>query len=770
MQPQAAAPQLRNGNGHGRAITAVVRKRNGQEVLFDRAKIAKAVSRCLLNSCDWTDSPETRQVVEQTTTQVEHLLLYLAPPITVEKIQDLVEQQLMALGYYDAAKQYILYREEHRKLREERPVDEAVKEAFEQGCRYFQGENRHVQIFQALDKFARFHYAAGRREVWPETVDRVMNYAVGHMAQHYPGAVGPQVWDELRRGLLHLEAAPSMRMIQMAGPALDRCQSGVYNCAYQALTEPRDLAEEMYLLCQGCGVGFSVEQQYVNKWPRIKRQRKGVAPEVFVVPDTTEGWCDALKLGMERWLEGYDVAYNYDLVRPAGAILRIKGGRASGPQPLKDCLTFTRNLILSRQRDWLRSIDLYDIACYVHRISGVGGVRRASGISLSDLDDEDMRHAKSGQFWNDNPQRNQANNSAVYEERPSPLEFLEEWMAMARSGSGERGIFNRGSLKTQFPKRRKHRGFTFGMNPCGEIWLRNKGFCNLSIGVLRRGLDWTEVCRRVVLATIWGTIQSTMTRFSYIGPEWQKNCEEERLLGVDLLGHMDYPELQPGAPQLAQRLAELKELASQTNVRWAQQLGINPSAAVTCGKPSGDSSVFFDCAPGFKAWHGEYFLRRCRVQAENPVGKMLKDQGVPSHVDYDKSGLLVLEFPCRAPEGALVLGGRSAVEQLEHWKQFKLHYTEHNPSVTIYVKDEEWLAVGHWVYENWDIVGGLSFLPYDGGVYPLAPYETITAEEYQQRMATFPEIDWSRIVRYEAEDMTTASQTYACTGGACELG
>ncbi len=774
MQPSVATALLRQpkSNGHARIRPLKVTKRSGDEVAYASDKIVQAVRRCFVNSCGMADDEETLGKARSVAAEVEHLLMVEHPPITVEKIQDKVEVILMAKGYFDAAKEYILYRENHRKLREEQEVDEVTKAIFAEGCKVFTGPNSTIQIFQAFDKFARFDWSAGRREVWPESVDRVIGYARDHMIASFGRPVlEPSMWDDMRQSLLRLEAAPAMRVVQMAGPALKRCQTGVYNCSFQFLREPRDLAEEMYLLCQGCGVGFSVEHQHaVDKWPRVKKQRANAKPETFVIPDTTEGWCEALRVGMETWLDGHDVVFDHSQIRPKGAVLKTKGGRASGPQPLLDCLTFARGRILARQGDRLTSLDLHDIACYTHRISGVGGVRRASGISLSDLDDVDLRQCKSGSGWREtNPQRDQANNSAVYDERPNAVEFIEEWLALAKSYSGERGIFNRGALRRQLPPRRKLGRYVLGCNPCGEIYLRHKQFCNLSIAVLRPDLSWEEVRRRVQMAAIWGTVQSTMTNFNYVGSDWKKNCEEERLLGVDLLGHMDYPALQPNAPDLAARLQELRDLAIQTNAEYAQTLGINASAAVTCGKPSGDSGVFFDCAPGFKPWHGQYFIRRARVQPDNPLAKVLRDQGVPCYDDAYKTGLWVLEFPCRAPEGALVLGGQSAIEQLEHWKVFKQNYTEHNPSVTIYVKDDEWLAVGHWVYANWDVVGGLSFLPYDGGVHTQLPFETISKEEYEQRMAAFPEIDWSRLVRYESEDMTTCHQQFACTSGACSL-
>jgi ribonucleoside-diphosphate reductase alpha chain len=412
------------------------------------------------------------------------------------------------------------------------------------------------------------------------------------------------------------------------------------------------------------------------------------------------------------------------------------------------------------------------MACMTHRIVQMGGVRRASGISYSDLDDLLMRHAKRGSSWlNDHPHRNQANDSTVYEEKPSALDFMDEWLALGRSGSGERGIFNAGSLHLQIPSRRKKtrlRG-----NPCGEINLRNCQFCNLSIAVIRADDTKEEIRRKVIIAAIWGTLQASMTDYLYLRKLWKENSEEEALLGVDLLGHLDHPLLRPDCPDKWEReqfLDELRQLVISTNREWARKIGINTSAATTCGKPSGDSSVFFDTAAGFKPYHGRYYLRRIRLKANNPIVQVLKEAGVPHTKDYDKSGLLVFEIPARSPENAILLGDQTAIQQLENWLVYKIHWTEHNPSVTIYVKDHEWLEVGNWVYSHWDEIGGLSFFPFDDSVYPQAPYQTIDESEYNRLMKNFPtEIDWSRIVFHEDSDMTELSSQYACTGGKCDV-
>jgi ribonucleoside-diphosphate reductase alpha chain len=558
-----------------------------------------------------------------------------------------------------------------------------------------------------------------------------------------------------------------MRCIQMAGPALERCQVGVYNCAFQFLKSPRDMAEELYILMQGTGVGFSVEYAHsVKFWPIVKRQQEDAVAH-HVIDDTTEGWCDAYKLGLETWLDGRDIEFDFSKIRKEGTPLKIKGGRSSGPGPLRDLLRFTRERVLVRQGTRLTSLDLHDINCYAHRIVQMGGVRRASGLSLSDLCDTQMRKCKDGEFWNTDPQRNQANNSAVYSDKPSPEEWKEEWDALSHSQSGERGIFNRGSLKKQFPARRETDGYLFGTNPCGEIVLRDKQFCNLSIAVVRPEDTLTEVIDKARCATIWGTLQATMTNFSYLSDEWKKNSEDERLLGVDLLGFLDSPLFQ--GEDAAQNLLTIRRHVRDTNLYWSEKLGIRPSAALTCIKPSGDSSVFFDTAAGFKGHHGQYYIRRVRASSTNPVAKMLRDAGVPTFEDYDDSGLLVLEFPMRAPEGGVLLGEQSALEQLAKWLLFKKNWTEHNPAVTIYVKETEWDDVGNWVYSHWDEVGGLSFLPYFGGAYPLAPYEAMEKEEYDRRSASFPEINWADLMKYEKEDMTEQVQQYACTGDKCSI-
>lgn len=740
-----------------------VKKRNGKVVNFDHARIYTALHRCLVGELKY-DEGEAARISKLVGGQVYNIICSSSKVVDVEEIQNLVETQLMANGLYLVAKQYILFREVKRQLRETEPLPDTVVAAFQKNDTYFSNE---LQKFQALDKFARFVPELGRRETWPETVERVSNFFQSHCKRE-KYKITEEEWEKLRQGLLHLESAPSMRCVQMAGPSLERCHVGVYNCSFQMLQNTTDMAEELYILMQGTGVGFSVEAEFsAEKFPRVKRQKKHSESATYVIEDSTEGWCNAYKAGLDAWWAGEDIHFDYSRIREAGAPLKIKGGRSSGPGPLKDLLEFTKARILARQGRYLSSLDLHDINCFAHRIVRMGGVRRASGISLSDLQDREMRDCKHGEFWSTNDQRNQANNSAVYNEKPDPLVWMEEWLSIAKSGSGERGIFNRGGLKNQFPKRRKHQGHFFGTNPCGEIILRHKQFCNLSIAVIRSTDTYEDIARKVELATIWGTLQATMTRFNYLGEEWKKNSEEERLLGVDLLGFLDHPLFQDNETA-GITLDKLLCLVNTVNTTWAARLNINVSAATTCIKPSGDSSVFFNTAAGFKGHHGEWYVRRVRANVTNPVAQMLRDEGVPCLKDYDGSGL-VLEFPMKAPEGGVLLETQTALSQLEKWKTFKVHWTEHNPSVTIYVRPTEWLEVGKWVHDNWDIVGGLSFLPYDGGIYHLAPYEAISQEDYDRRVAAMPKINWAKLVRYERADMTDLHQQTACTGGACAV-
>lgn len=634
-----------------------------------------------------------------------------------------------------------------------------------------------VQALQYYDKYARYNHELGRRETWEETVSRVMGF-FRKQADKYKVQLPDQTWEDLSNAMFKLEAMPSMRIVQMAGPALERCNVGAYNCAYLPIDSWDSFGELLYVLMQGTGCGFSVEVEHVDSLPRIKRQ-KGNKPKKYIIPDTTIGWCDALTIGLKAWADGEDVAYDFSRIRPQGTVLKTKGGRASGPEPLKRLLTFAREKLLAHQGRRLNPIEAHDIACYCGDIVQVGGVRRAAEISLSDLDDRDLRDAKTGQFWLNNVQRAMANNSAVYNERPSASIFMEEWLALMKSGTGERGIFNRGGVIKGLPKRRAKRK-DFGVNPCGEIILRPRQFCNLSIAVARPDDTVDTLARKVKLATFFGTLQSLLTDFQYLPKEWEENCEEERLLGVDITGQMDCPLLQPGLTETdvwttgrRDLLRSLQKVVVDTNAGIADEWGIQRSAAVTCIKPSGNSAQLFNCSSGLHPRYAKFYLRRLRIGSYTPISRLLKDAGVPWYPEVgqpaDTASTLVFEFPIKAPDGAPTRHDMTALDQLENWLDWKQFYTEHNPSVTIYVEDHEWVSVGAWVYEHFDQIGGLSFLPKDGGMYELAPYEEITEAEYTKRAKALPAVDFGKLPDYEKEDMTEINREFACSGDKCEI-
>jgi ribonucleoside-triphosphate reductase len=486
---------------------------------------------------------------------------------------------------------------------------------------------------------------------------------------------------------------------------------------------------------------------------------------------------------MKTWFEGNDVEFDYSQLRPAGARLKIMGGKSSGPQPLIDLLTFTRERILRRQGRHLRNIDAHDIICKIGECVVSGGVRRSALISLSDLDDEEIRDAKSGQFYLTEGQRSLANNSAVYERKPSATEFMEEWVALMKSGSGERGIFNRGSLHATLPDRRiklwqkEYKGYfapdgrivgPIGTNPCGEIILQSKQFCNLSEVVARADDTEETLMRKVRIAAILGTYQSTLTNFGYLSKEWKENCEKERLLGVSVTGQWDCT-----IARDAKMLKKMKDEAIRINKIFAKRFGVNESTCITCVKPSGTVSQTVDCASGMHARHAPYYIRRVRISATDALFKMMKDQGVPYHPEVgqaiDTANTYVLEFPVKAPKGAICRDDISAIGQLEHWKTVKINFTEHNPSVTVSVGDDEWIEVAHWLYQNWEIVGGLSFLPRSNHVYQLAPYEEISKDRYEELVKKMPTIDFSKIVTYEIQDETEVKKELACVSGVCEI-
>lgn len=1105
-----------------------VKKRDGSLDSFDSHKISLAIEKCFKNGIGSSDEEAQAASAKVTKTVVNIFTKKDEVEIEVESIQKVIIQQLWALGYFDAAEQYTLFKEKRRQERIDHPVDPALQQMVEEDRKYFPTA---LQYYQFISKFSKWNEVLGRRETWGECVDRVMNF---FSSKEFYGKLSEEDDKDLRAYLQRMDATPAMRVIQMAGPALERCEVGVYNCSYLPICDIKSFSELLYILMQGTGAGFSVERQYVNLIPPVIRQT-GKAPKKITVIDDTEGWCDALDAGLNAWVSGKDVEFDFSNIRASGTRLKTKGGRASGPGPLMELMAFAKNLILSKQGESLSDIDCHDLACKVGKIVQVGGVRRASEISLSDLNSTSMRDAKSGTWWNNNLQRTMANNSAVYVKKPSDIEFMEEWTALAKSGSGERGIFNREGVNASLPKRRKpntfgtnpcvpkdtwvhtsngprqvhdlintpftamvngkehhsptgfiktgtkllkqislkggisfkatdnhkvmvieyqsrkkqttkwvevkdlttadrvvlhnHRGSVFGsaddgshktgwllgslagdgnitadgnanldywgvnaehmrglavsrvhsevggrsdlkgvsimtvsgkektrvqsknlgslakqygltgvckaigkeiesttsefhsgflqgwfdadgsvqgthakgvsirltsvsltnlqaaqrmlarlgvissiykfrrqagsrllpdgkggnayypcqalhelviandnllvyaevvgfsdpskiaklekllgeyknkhdrerfcdfvesiqtsgvedvydcsvpgpssfdangcyLHNCAEIILRPYQFCNLSIVVARENDTAETLAKKVRIATIFGTMQSCLTNFKYIRKEWRDNCEEERLLGVDITGQMDCPLLRPGSPGREKLLASLKNVVSQTNEEYAKKFGIPRSAADTCVKPSGDSAVMFGCSSGIHARFSDYYIRRVREKSDSPVAHMLIDAGVPWIPAAEDPALLAFEFPCASPKGAIIKTQQTAIDQLDNWLTWKRHWAEHSVSATIYVEPGEWLSACQWVYKNFDEVSGISFLPRDNGTYTSTPYEEIDEAEYKRRVEAFPQVDWAKLSRYEKTDQTESAQTYACTSGVCEL-
>lgn len=759
-------PKNGNGNGNGSktldgnspyfrvAVPKQIVKRDGRIAPFDAGRIQAALERCFSSLAN---PPKTS--VEHLTQQVVNVVAAKYDLPTVEGVQDIVEMALQAAGEYDAAKHYILYRAEHAKMRVSRPIPEEIRRAFAESDKYFPTQ---LQKFQFYDKYSRFNYELGRRETWIETVDRAVDFLKELSDYRLPA----ETYSRIRQGILEMKVMPSMRLLAMAGPAARRNNIALYNCSYMPVDSLDSFVEALIISMSGCGVGFSVERQYVEQFPRIARQ-KGNPPKTFVIPDSSEGWAEAVRVGLTAWFNGDDVQFDYSLVRPVGAPLRVKGGRASGPEPLRKMLDFARSRILARQGGFLRPLDAHDMMCAVGDAAVSGGVRRTAMISLFDYDDLEMRHCKDGDFWRNNSQRWNANNSAVWPERElTQAEVTRFVLDMVESGRGEPGIFNRKAAVEQRPARR--RSAAFGTNPCGEILLRPYQFCNLTSAVARASDDAESLREKVELATIIGTIQSMATYFPGLRPHWQENCAEERLLGVDLNGQMDSPAAQN--PEI-QRM--LQETAVTTNQTYATMLGINQSAAITCVKPSGNSSQLLNSSSGLHARWADYYIRNVRVSAHSPVCKVLQDAGVPMDPENgqtrDDANTWVVHFPVRAPEGAVTRNERTALEQCEFWLQNKLNYTEHNPSVTITYQPDEVLDIIHWIWQYQDKVGGMAFLPAFDAQYDQMPYVEINQEEYEQLAAKFPEIDFSKIYRYEERDLTTAAQEFACLSGQCDI-
>jgi ribonucleoside-diphosphate reductase alpha chain len=626
------------------------------------------------------------------------------------------------------------------------------------------------QKYIALSRYARWDYDKKRRETWEEAVQRLINF----WKDRHP-EVENEVWDELYKEIHGLEVMPSMRSLMTAGEALAKDNVAGFNCAYTAINKPRKFDEIVYVLMCGTGVGFSVERQYINLLPEVPDELHATDSTV-VVRDSKIGWASSYRELISMLYAGQIPKWNLSKVRPYGAPLKTFGGRASGPGPLEDLFKFTVSTFRNARGRRLTSIECHDIVCKVAQIVVVGGVRRSALLSLSNLSDDRMRVAKSGEWWYNNDQRALANNSACYTETPDIGIFMKEWISLYESKSGERGIFSRRACQKKAAENgRRDPDYDFGTNPCSEIILRSDEFCNLSEVVIRPGDTLSRLKAKVRVATILGTLQAGLTNFRYLSAEWRRNTEEEALLGVSLTGVMDHELFNKPSEELKDVLKILKEEAIQTNKQWAERLHINPAAAITCIKPSGTVSQLVDSASGIHSRYAPYYLRTVRADIKDPITSFLKGQGVYNEVDVTNQNNVVFYFPLAAPTGSVFRDDRSAIEQLEHWLLYYRHWCEHKPSITVFVKEDEWLKVGAWCYEHFDELSGVSFLPHNdyssehGHIYKQAPYQEITKEEYDKWIAAAPVLDWTKLVDYEQEDLTTSSKEYACTSGQCDI-
>ena len=628
------------------------------------------------------------------------------------------------------------------------------------------------QSFIHLSRYARWLPDANRRETWQETVTRYFDFFEKHLKENNNYTLDAKTREELQTAVLSLKVMPSMRCLMTAGEALEKENIAGYNCSYVAVDSPRAFDEILYILMNGTGVGFSVESQFVEQLPRVAEDFHDT-DTCIIVRDSKLGWAKALKELVAMLYAGQIPSWDVSRVRPAGSPLKTFGGRASGPEPLVDLFKFCVRTFKAAAGRRLTTLECHDIVCKIAEIVVVGGVRRSALISLSDLYDDRMRHAKNGEWWNMNSQRALSNNSYVAQkERPTLTTFLDEWKALYESKSGERGIFSRYGAQQQAERSgRRSIDYLFGCNPCSEIILRSMEFCNLSEIVIRADDTMETLAEKVRLATILGTFQSTLTNFGYIRKEWKKNCDEERLLGVSLTGIMDSKLTNGVTSGLAERLEQLKLVAVETNKAWAEKLGISQSTAITCVKPSGTVSNLVDSASGIHARHSDYYIRTVRADKKDPLAKMMIDAGFYAEADVMRpEHTWVFSFPQKAPKGCITRNQRTAIEQLEFWRTYQDHWCEHKPSATIYVKEDEWLDVGAWIYRNFDKVSGLSFLPNSEHIYQQAPYQDLTKSEYEEWVKKMPtNVDWSKLSDYELTDHTTGTQELACSAGVCEI-
>ena len=628
------------------------------------------------------------------------------------------------------------------------------------------------QEFIHLSRYSRWLPEESRRETWNETVTRYFDFFTEHVKEMCDFKISDKVRDELEVAVLGQRVMPSMRCLMTAGEALKRENMAGYNCSYVAVERITAFDEILYILMNGTGVGFSVERQFVSELPRVAEEFHP-SDTVITVADSKMGWAKAFKELMGMLYIGQIPRWDVSKVRPAGAPLKTFGGRASGPAPLENLFNFVTNVLKGAAGRKLTSLECHDIVCKIAEVVVVGGVRRSALISLSNLSDDRMRHAKAGQWWQDNPQRALANNSAAYTEKPDMGIFMDEWKALYDSKSGERGIFNRESANrmAELNGRREVEGHQFGTNPCSEIILRSRETCNLSEVVVRPEDTKESLLEKVRIATILGTLQSTLTNFKYVSAAWKKNCSEERLLGVSLTGIMDNSLTNGKTKGIENLLEDLKTHAVKVNKEWASKLGINQSVAITCVKPSGTVSQLVDAASGIHARHNPFYIRTVRGDKKDPLTKMMTDMGFPVEDDVmNPANTAVFSFPMKVDKGAVFRTDMSAIEQLELWLTYQKHWCEHKPSVTISVKEDEWMEVGSWVYKNFDWMSGVSFLPFSEHTYQQAPYQDTNKEGYEFLLDQMPkEIDWSKLSEYESQDMTVGAQELACVSGACEI-
>ena len=761
-------------------------KRNGKTIEFKPGKIAMAVSMAALD--------QGRAIRREWLTEVVDKVVEKLPlsEVGVEEVQEAVvstlqdEDEELALIYQG----YREKQENNRLDRDLKKIEEVLNEsdlkALQEACEYL-GDP--LKVFQHFDKSANFIHDLGRRELPQETYDRSIAFLKSEVTRQTGVQVDQDVWDSLYDSMLNEQAFPSSRLVQMAGPAAARENLCIYNCSASAPSSIKRMVDALYIMMQGTGYGFSVERKFVSELPVVPAHNPDLESHHFVVPDSTEGWCDAMHQAIECGYEGRTFTYDLSQIRPSGARLKTKPGTASGPEPLRQLLEYLERTFRKAEHRQLTDLEVHDLMCFVGSIVQVGGVRRAAEISLSDLDSATMRGAKSGSYYLHSPHRGLANNSATYWGKPDARQFMQEWMELANSGSGERGIINRKAMYEFSPDRRKAQWTdeevkSLLVNPCSEAILLSQGLCNLTIAIVRPDDTEETLMKKVRLAAIFGTFQSALVDFHYVEESWKKTAERERLLGVDLLGALDCKLFRSENQDRGALLRRLRDEVVRTNKYWAEKLGIPQSVATTVIKPGGNSGARFGTGQSMAGWPAEYLIRSVQVKQNSVMDRFLTDQGVPRRPCPYKDDLCWFSFPLKAPEGAQIASdvvcneeGKvievvprvSAIEQLETWMVFFENWAEHSVSATIYVGDDEWIEVGNWVYQNFDRIAGLSFLPRDNGVYDPAPFTPITKSQFEEAQESFPDIDWAMLFAYEHEDSTELSREFACTSGSCNI-